>query len=324
MTENKRILSGIQPSGTLHLGNYFGMMKPAIDMQAHNDCFYFIADYHAMTQLPDPEALRDRVWNVAVDFLACGLDPGRTTFFRQSDVPEVTELTWILSCLTPLGILERCHSYKDKITRGLKPNHGLFSYPVLMASDILIYDSQVVPVGRDQKQHVEVTRDLAMRFNNQYEETFVIPDSMIRENVAAVPGTDGQKMSKSYGNTIDIFGPEKQMRQKIMRIVTDSKPVEAPKDPDSCNVFKLYCLFADEHEAEGLRERYREGGMGYGEAKQMLYDKYVDYFRAARARRGELLENPDAVETTLQDGAAKAREVAREKLDNVKRVIGLQ
>lgn len=321
----KRVLSGIQPTGTLHLGNYFGMMKPAIELQdSGQECFYFIADYHALTQLPEPRLLRERSRGVALDFLACGLDPERTVFFRQSDVPEVHELTWVLSCLTPVGLLERCHSYKDKIARGLTPNHGLFSYPVLMAADILLYGSHLVPVGKDQKQHLEVTRDLAIRFNNAYGDILVVPDAMIRDEVAVVPGLDGQKMSKSYDNTIELFGEPKAMRQKIMRIVTDSTPVEAPKNPDSCNVFALYKLLAGDAEREALRQRYLAGGMGYGHAKQALAEKYAAVFAPMRARRQELLAQPTLVEDVLQAGAAKARAAARETLARVRAAIGLE
>jgi len=323
MSEKKRILSGIQPSGTLHVGNYFGMMKPSIELQEEHDCFYFIADYHAVTQTPDPAVLRERVQGVAVDFLACGLDPLRTTFFRQSNVPQVTELTWILNCLTPVGLLERCHSYKDKIARGITPNHGLFSYPVLMASDILIYNSNVVPVGRDQKQHLEVTRDIAIRFNNQYGDVLTVPECMIKEEVAVVPGIDGQKMSKSYGNIIEIFGEQKPMRKKFMKVVTDSTPMEDPKNADTCNVFALYKLFANEDEMTSMRTRYETGGMGYGHAKQEAFEKYWEYFRPFRQKREELLADPGYVERVLQDGARRARRVAEQTLEHVKKAVGL-
>jgi len=319
----KRVLSGIQPSGTLHIGNYFGMMRPAIALQENNKCFYFIADYHALTQTPEPGDLRERVQGVAIDFLACGLDPERTVFFRQSDVPQVQELAWILSCITPIGLLERCHSYKDKIARGLSPNHGLFSYPVLMAADILLYGSHLVPVGRDQKQHLEVTRDLALKFNQRYGATLVVPEALIRNETAVVPGTDGQKMSKSYGNTIDIFADEKKVRKTIMRIVTDSTPVEAPKDPDRCSVFALYQLFARAEDVAILRERYLNGGMGYGEAKQMLFEEYWAYFAPYRKRRAELSDQQDYVERVLQDGARRARAVASRTLREVKKAVGL-
>lgn len=323
MAEQKRVLSGIQPSGVLHIGNYFGMMKPAIELQKNHQCFYFIADFHALTQHPDPDDLRKRVKGVALDFLACGLDPQRTVFFRQSDVPEVTELTWILSCYTPVGLMERCHSYKDKVARGISPNLGLFSYPVLMSSDILIYGSHLVPVGRDQKQHLEVTRNVATRFNHRYGDVFQIPDAIIQNDVAVVPGTDGQKMSKSYDNIIEIFGTQKAMRKKIMRIVTDSTPMEAPKDPDSCNVFALYRLLASEEEVKALRDRYLAGGMGYGEAKQALFEKYWEYFEPYRERRDELENNPEEVEQVLIDGAAKAKELAVDMLVRVKQAVGL-
>ncbi|MFO7822069.1 MAG: tryptophan--tRNA ligase [Lentisphaeria bacterium] len=324
MTEQKRVLSGIQPSGILHLGNYFGMMKPALELQKNHECFYFIADFHALTQYPSPEDLRNRVRNVALDFLACGLDPERTVFFRQSDVPEVTELTWILSCHTPVGLMERCHSYKDKVTRGLSPNLGLFSYPVLMASDILIYGSHLVPVGPDQKQHLEITRDIASRFNHRYGEIFKIPDAIIQEDIATVPGTDGQKMSKSYDNIIEIFGPKKKMRKKIMRIVTDSTPLEEPKDPDICNVFSLYKLFASDEEVQNLRSQYKAGGMGYGTAKQALFEKYWEYFAPYRERRAELQNNPAYIEKVLQSSAQKARAIAADLLDHVKNAIGMR
>ena len=321
----KRILSGVQSSGTLHLGNYFGMMRPSIQMQEddNNECFYFIANFHALTQLPEPALLRERTFNVALDFLACGINPEKTVFFRQSDVNEVQELSWILSCLTPMGLLERCHSYKDKLAHGQEANHGLFAYPVLMAADILLYDSNAVPVGKDQKQHLEVTRDIAIRFNNRYGETLVVPDPMIAEEVAVIPGLDGQKMSKSYNNAIEIFGEGKPIRKKFMSIVTDSTPMEAPKNPDTCNIYKLFKLMATPEEQEELRQRYLAGGMGYGHAKQALYEKYEEYFRDARERRKELAANPQKVEDILQDGASRARKVARATLDRVRAAVGL-
>ena len=319
----KRVLSGVQSSGTLHIGNYFGMMRPALQMQEENECFYFIANYHALTQLPEPALFRQRTFDVAVDFLACGLEPAKTVFFRQSDVPEVQELSWILGCVTPVGLLERCHSYKDKLAHGQEANHGLFSYPVLMAADILLYDSHLVPVGKDQKQHLEVTRDIAIRFNNHYGETLVVPDPMIQEEVAVIPGLDGQKMSKSYNNTIEIFGEGKAVRQKFMRMVTDSTPMEDPKDPEKCNVFALYKLIATPEEIEELRRRYLAGGMGYGHAKQALYDKYTEYFAEMRERRKELVAKPELVEDVLLDGATRARKVARATLDRVRTAVGL-
>ncbi|MDD4539600.1 MAG: tryptophan--tRNA ligase [Lentisphaeria bacterium] len=319
----KRILSGVQSSGTLHIGNYFGMMRPSLSLQEGNDCFYFIANYHALTQLPDPALLRQRTFDVAVDFLACGLNPETTVFFRQSDVIEVQELTWILSCLTPVGLLERCHSYKDKLARGMEANHGLFAYPVLMAADILLYNSQLVPVGKDQKQHLEVTRDIAIRFNNRYGDILTVPEAMIQEDVAVIPGLDGQKMSKSYDNTIEIFGEGKPIRQKFMKIITDSTPMEEPKNPDTCNVFALYKLMATPEEQAELRQRYLAGNMGYGHAKQALYEKYSEFFAPMRERRKQLLEKPQLVEDVLQDGAARARKVAQETLQRVRQAVGL-
>jgi len=319
----KRILSGVQSSGTLHIGNYFGMMRPSLSLQEGNDCFYFIANYHALTQLPDPALLRQRTFDVAVDFLACGLNPDTTVFFRQSDVTEVQELTWILSCLTPVGLLERCHSYKDKLARGMEANHGLFAYPVLMAADILLYNSQLVPVGKDQKQHLEVTRDIAIRFNNRYGDILTVPEAMIQEDVAVIPGLDGQKMSKSYDNTIEIFGEGKPIRQKFMKIITDSTPMEEPKNPDTCNVFALYKLMATPEEQAELRQRYLAGNMGYGHAKQALFDKYSEFFAPMRERRKQLLEKPQLVEDVLQDGAARARKVAQQTLQRVRQAVGL-
>lgn len=318
-----RILTGIQPTGELHIGNYFGAIRPAIDAQSTNETFLFIADYHALTQQPNSTQLQDYVFNVALDWLACGVDPEKTVFFRQSDVPEVTELAWILMCSTPVGLLERCHSYKDKIARGIAPNHGLFTYPVLMAADILLYQSQVVPVGRDQKQHLEVTRDIAIRFNNAYGDILVIPEAQIRDDTAVVPGIDGEKMSKSYGNTIPIFGDDKTVRKRFMKIVTDSTPVEAPKDPDHCTVFALHSLFADDHAQNELRTRYTAGGMGYGHAKQAAFEQYRDYFNEMRERRETLQRAPEMIETVLRSGAERARGLARETMRDVKRAVGL-
>jgi tryptophanyl-tRNA synthetase len=318
-----RILSGIQPSGKLHLGNYFGMMKPALELQAQGEAFLFIANYHALTTVSDPAALRANTRDVALDFLACGLDPERTVFFRQSDVPEVTELTWLLSIVTPVGLLERCHSYKDKLAKGIAPMHGLFAYPVLMAADILAYQSTLVPVGRDQKQHVEVTRDIALKFNQQYGETFTVPEPSIREDVAVVPGIDGQKMSKSYNNHIEIFGAEKETRARVMRIVTDSKPLEAPKDPATCNVFALYRLFAAPAEQDALAGRYRAGGFGYGEAKKLLFETFWSAFEPFRRRRAELERDPGYVDGVLRRGAERARAEADQTLRVARRAMGL-
>jgi tryptophanyl-tRNA synthetase len=319
-----RILSGIQPSGALHLGNYFGMMRPAIELQEKGEAFYFIADYHSMTSLYDAKVRRQNTLDVALDFLACGLDPARAVFWRQSDRPEVTELAWILTTLTPMGLLERCHSYKDKIARGLSPNHGLFAYPVLMAADILLYDSNIVPVGRDQKQHVEVTRDIAIKFNETYGQTFVLPEPQIREEVAVVPGTDGQKMSKSYGNTIEIFGEEKAVQKKIMGIVMDSRTPQEPKpDADKNLAIQILKLVASPEVARDLEDRLRAGGMGYGDLKKALFENYWNHFAASRARRAELAANLDHVHTVLRQGAERARAVADRVLKRAREASGL-
>ncbi len=324
-----RILSGIQPSGALHLGNYFGMMKPAIELQAQGEAFYFIADYHAMTSQFDPAQRRRNTLDVALDFLACGLDPQRSVFFRQSDVPEVPALTWMLSTVTPMGLLERCHSYKDKKAKLAgddldRVNHGLFAYPVLMAADILIYDSNVVPVGRDQKQHVEVTRDIAIKFNNLYGETFVIPEPRIRDEVAVVPGTDGQKMSKSSGNTIEIFGEEQALRKKVMSIVMDSRTPQEPKpDAERNNAIQLLNLVAPGEVARDYLERLRAGGLGYGDLKKALFGHYWDCFAAARRRRAELASNLDYVEDVLRTGAEKARAQAGVVLRRARQAAGI-
>jgi tryptophanyl-tRNA synthetase len=319
-----RILSGIQPSGKLHIGNYFGMMKPALQLQERGEAFLFIANYHALTTVSDPVRLREDTYEVALDFLACGLDPKRTVFFRQSDVPEVTELTWLLSTITPMGLLERCHSYKDKLAKGIAPMHGLFAYPVLMAADILIYQSNVVPVGRDQKQHVEVTRDIAIKFNNQYGTVFTIPEPSIQEDVAVVPGLDGQKMSKSYGNTIELFGDPKETKARIARIVTDSTPLEAPKNPDTCNIFALYKLFATPEEREALAAKYRAGNFGYGHAKKALLEAFEAKFAPLRQKREELAKNRDYVESVLADGATRARTEARKTLKAARQAMGIE
>lgn len=319
-----RILSGIQPSGALHLGNYFGMMKPSIELQDKGEAFYFIADYHSMTSLFDAEARRKNTLDVALDFLACGLDPKKSVFFRQSDVPEVTELTWILSSVTPMGLLERSTSYKDKIAKGITPNHALFAYPVLMAADILIYDSQVVPVGYDQKQHLEMTRDIAVKFNEQYGQTFVIPEAQIRSETAKVPGIDGEKMSKSYDNTIEIFGEEKSLRKKIMGITMDSRTPQEPKpDADQNLAIQLLKLVAPAEVGRSYEERLRAGGLGYGDLKKALFENYWNCFAAARARRAELAANLDYVQKTLSEGAAKARAIAQTVLRRAKVASGL-
>ncbi|KIH77998.1 tryptophanyl-tRNA synthetase [Geoalkalibacter ferrihydriticus] len=318
-----RILSGIQPSGSLHLGNYFGMMKKMIAYQENEDLFCFIANYHAMTSVTDGNALARGTLEAAANFLALGMDPERSTFWVQSDVPEVQELTWALSNFTPMGLLERCHSYKDKVAKGIAANHGLFAYPVLMTADILLFQSDRVPVGKDQKQHVEVARDIALKFNNQYGEIFTVPEAEIDDEVATVPGTDGQKMSKSYGNTIDLFLEEKALRKQIMRIVTDSTPVEAPKDPDRCNVFQIYRLFLDKQQQQALRKRYEAGGMGYGEVKQELFETVRDFFTPFAERRRELLADLDGLRATLARGADKARQAGAKTLRKVRKKTGL-
>lgn len=319
-----RVLSGIQPTGPLHWGNYFGAIRQYIDLQHNEQAFYFIADLHALTTIRDAQTLRDYSREAAVDLLALGLDPEQATLFRQSDIPEVTELTWLLLTVTQMHLLEKGHAYKEKKDRGLPADAGLFTYPVLMAADIILYDSDVVPVGSDQVQHIEITRDIAQRFNHLYErEVFVLPRAQVLDDTAKVPGTDGEKMSKSYNNTIGIFEPEKKLRKKIMSIKTDSTPVEDPKDPDRCAVSTLYRLFATEQQQAELAERYRAGGMGYGEAKQTLYEAALERFSDARRRREELLSNPDRVDQVLEAGAAAARTRAREVLDRARGACGL-
>jgi tryptophanyl-tRNA synthetase len=319
-----RILSGIQPSGALHLGNYFGMMKPAIELQAQGEALYFIANYHSRTSLFDPAERRRHTLDVALDFLACGLDPRQALLFRQSDVPEVTELSWMLSTLTPMGLLERCTSYKDKIARGLSPYHGLFAYPVLMAADILIYDSNIVPVGRDQKQHMEITRDIAIKFNETYGQTFVLPEARIREETATVPGSDGQKMSKSYGNVIEIFGEEKALRKKVMGLVMDSRTPQEPKPDAEKNIaIQLLRLVAPPGVAKDYEDRLRAGGLGYGDLKKALFEHYWNYFASARAKRAELAADVAYVNSVLEDSAAKARALARQVLTRARLACGL-
>ncbi|MEJ2201327.1 MAG: tryptophan--tRNA ligase [Desulfuromonadaceae bacterium] len=318
-----RILSGIQPSGSLHLGNYFGMMQKMIDYQQSGELFCFIANYHAMSTVSDGKALAKGTLEAAANFLALGLDPEKSIFWVQSDVPEVQELTWVLSNFTPMGLLERCHSYKDKVARGIAANHGLFAYPVLMAADILLFQSEKVPVGKDQKQHVEVTRDIAIKFNNAYGDIFTLPEPEIDDQVATVPGLDGQKMSKSYGNTIDLFIDEKALRKQVMRIVTDPTPVEDPKNPDQCNVFQIYRLFLDKEREEALRQRYLAGGLAYGEVKQELFETIRDFFAPYAQRRQELLADADGLRTILTQGAEKARYAALRTLRKVRKKTGL-
>ena len=320
-----RILTGITPSGTLHIGNYFGAMRPAIELQDRGEAFYFIADYHSMTALTDAAERRRFTLGIALDWLACGLDPQKAVFWRQSDLPEVCELTWLIGSLTPMGLLERAHSYKDKTAKGISPNFGLFAYPVLMAADILLYDTNRVPVGKDQKQHVEMTRDIAIKFNQTYGETFVVPEEEIRADVAVVPGLDGQKMSKSYGNTIEIFGDEKALRKKIMGIVMDSRtPAEPKPDADKNLAIQLLKLVAPAETALDYENRLRAGGLGYGDLKKVLFEHYWTYFAPYRTRRAELAMNLDYVESVLRDGAQRARKVAREVLQRARRACGLE
>ncbi|HEY6152442.1 MAG TPA: tryptophan--tRNA ligase [Candidatus Udaeobacter sp.] len=319
-----RILSGIQPSGALHIGNYFGMMRPAVALQAEGEALYFVADYHALTSLRDPELLRTNSHRVALDFLACGLDPERATLFRHSDVPQVTELAWILSTVAPMGLLERAHSYKDKLARGMSANVGLFSYPILMAADILIYDSDVVPVGKDQKQHIEIARDLAVKMNETYRDIFKLPEPRIQPETETVPGIDGQKMSKSYGNNIDIFGDEKEMRKRVMSIVTDSLAVDAPKDPATSTIVKLYSLVASKGEIAEMREAFIKGGTGYGDFKKQLFEKLWEYFAPMRKRREEILKDKSYIDDVLARGARHANEIANQVMDRVRKGTGLR
>jgi tryptophanyl-tRNA synthetase len=320
----KRILTGIQPSGILHIGNYFGAIRPILDLQERGEVYLFLADLHALTSLQDPAKLREYSFSAALDLLACGLDVERSVFWRQSDIPEHSELMWILSTVTPMGLLERAVAYKDKVSRGLSPNAGLFTYPVLQAADILLYDADVVPVGKDQKQHLEITRDVAVKINETYGETFKLPEPDIQEDVATVPGLDGQKMSKSYGNTIDIFMEQKALRKRVMSIKTDSTPLEEPKDPEGSKVVELYRLFASPADVERMKEDHLKGGIGYGEFKQRLFDAIWEYFAPMRERRADLLQDPAQVEEELRRGAERAREVALRTMDRVRRAVGLR
>jgi tryptophanyl-tRNA synthetase len=324
MLRAMRILTGLQPSGKLHVGNFFGAMEPAVRLQDEGEAFYFIADYHAMTSSQNPAALRDNVRELAVDFLACGLDPARAVFFRQSAVPEVNELAWLLSTICPMSLLAKCHSYKDKTAQGIAANHALFAYPVLMAADILLYDSNKVPVGKDQKQHLEVTRDLAVKFNETYGEgTVVLPDPIIREDTAVVIGLDGRKMSKTYHNTLPIFGEEKPLKKLIMKITTDSTPVEAPKPTEGSTILALYKLFASPADYAAMVADHENGGFGYGDFKKRLADAYWDFFAPMRVRRAEIEADPGYVDQVLAAGALRAREEAAKVLDRVRRAVGL-
>jgi len=323
MAERKRSLSGIKPTGTPHLGNYLGFLKPALALQDSRDTFYFIADYHALTSVRDPKELRAQTYELVAVFSALGMDFERHTFFRQSDVPEVTELTWLLSCVTPLGLLERAHAVKDAQAKGEEINDGIFQYPVLMAADILIYDSHEVPVGKDQKQHLEMTRDIAQRFNRVYGDTFVVPEPRIEEQVATIPGLDGRKMSKSYGNEIPLFSTEAQLRKAVMRIVTDSRTVEEPKDPDGCNVFQIFRHFAPPEAQREWAQRYRAGGMGYGEIKQAAFEAINREIAPYREPYFAVRKDEAQLNAILQRGGAKARRVAQGVLARARQRVGL-
>ncbi|UCE84130.1 MAG: tryptophan--tRNA ligase [Deltaproteobacteria bacterium] len=319
-----RVLSGIQPSGSLHIGNYFGMMRPMIAYQETSELYCFIVNYHAMTSVTDRDQLARGTIEAALDFLALGLDPEKAIFWVQSDVPEVTELTWILNNVTPVGLLLRAHSYKDKIAQGISPYHGLLSYPVLMAADILLYQSERIPVGQDQQQHLEIARDIAIKFNHTFGETFVIPEAEINPDIPTVVGIDGQKMSKSYNNTIDIFASEKQLQRNIGSIVTDSTPVADPKDPDKCNLFAIISLFLDEAEKSELAEQYRRGGLKYSDVKKELFARIWEYFGGAREKRQQLAADPEHVRKILDAGAVKARAKALPTLQLVRERVGLK
>lgn len=320
----KRILTGVQPSGTLHIGNYFGAMRPILDLQEGNEVFIFLADLHALTSLRDADRLRAYVREAAIDFLACGLDPARTVFWRQSDVPHHAELMWVLSCVTSMGLLERAVSYKDKVARGLMANTGLFTYPVLQAADILLYDTDVVPVGKDQRQHLEITRDIAIKVNEAFGEVLKLPEAQISDDVAVIPGLDGQKMSKSYGNTIELFPDEKALRKRVMSIVTDSTPLEAPKNPEGSLILTLYRLVATADEVRTMEDEFRAGGVGYGHFKQRLFEALWTYFAPMRERRAELLADPGQVDEILRQGAERASDVAAGTMERVLRAVGLR
>ncbi|MBP9770778.1 tryptophan--tRNA ligase [Candidatus Gracilibacteria bacterium] len=319
----KRILSGVQPSGKTHVGNYLGAIRQHIEMQKDYECFLFIADLHALTTVRDAELMRKQSYELAVAYLALGLDPKKTAFFKQSSLPEHAELCWIFDCITKMPFIERAHAWKDAQAKGKKEvTVGLFNYPVLMSADILLYQPDLVPVGKDQKQHVEIARDIATNFNQTFGETFKLPDAFIKEDVAVVPGTDGQKMSKSYGNTIDLFGTDAELKKQVMGIITNSTPLEDPKDPETCNVFKLYKLFADKKEIQELAAKYKAGGMGYGDAKKTLLSKLMEYFADARTKYNEILPKKDYVYGILEDGAKRAKKVAANTLETAKKKIG--
>lgn len=324
MTKKKTILSGIQPSGRLHIGNYFGAMKQHIAMQEEGDAFYFLANYHSLTSIQDKETMENNTRDVVLDYLALGLDPEKCTLFTQSDVPQTTELAWILGTLTPVSMMEKGVAYKDKVASGLNPNIGLFTYPILQAADILIYRSNIVPVGEDQKQNIEITRDLAGKLNRIFgEELLTIPEEHIVKSVATVPGVDGRKMSKSYGNTINIFDEGKVLKKRVMSIETDSVPLDDPKDPEACNVFALIKLFADKETTSKIADKYKAGGYGYGHAKKELLGFIEGYFADARAKRKELVQNPEYVNDVLKEGGKKARERAEKVMEPIRSATGL-
>lgn len=324
MAKQKRSLTGIQPSGVPHVGNWLGAIAPALQLAEEHEGFYFIASYHALTTSRDAALLRDRINDVACTWLALGLDPSKTVLWSQHAIPEVCELSWILSCMTNKSLLDKAHAFKDAAAKGKKfVGVGLYTYPVLMAADILAFDTDIVPVGRDQKQHVEMARDMAQTLNHQYGELLHLPQALVQEDVAVVPGIDGQKMSKSYDNTIPLFLPTKKLRKRIMSITTDSKPLEAPKDPDTCTVFQLYKLFGTADQVADLAARYRAGGLGYGHAKQELFERMNERIGSARERYQDLRSRPDDVQDILNDGASRARVVARATLDRVRGGIGL-
>ncbi len=318
-----RVLTGIQPSGALHIGNYFGAIKQMVDLQETSDLFIFIPNYHALTSLKDGVALKNNTLDAAINFLSLGIDPTKATLWAQSDVKEVLELYWVLSGYTPMGLLERAHGYKDKVAKGIAANHALFSYPVLMAADILLYDANIIPVGKDQIQHVEITRDIAIKFNNDFGDIFTLPEFRVDDNVATVPGIDGAKMSKSYGNTIDIFCTEKELKKATSRIVTDSTPMEEPKDYTTCNIYALAKLFLENDEVVALQERYKKGGEGYGHFKAYLSTLIWDYFTEAREKRAYYLDHKDEVFAILDDGAAKTRKIASEKMRVIRDLVGI-
>jgi tryptophanyl-tRNA synthetase len=319
----RRILAGIQPSGALHIGNYFGSIKQMREFQDSSDLFIFIANYHALTSLKDAKALKENTVDCAINFLSLGIDPNKTTFYAQSDVKEVLELYWILSGYTPMGLLERAHSYKDKVAKGIGANHSLFSYPVLMAADILLFDAQVVPVGKDQIQHVEMTRDIAIKFNNDFGDILTLPKFKVAQHVATVPGVDGAKMSKSYGNTIDIFNTKKELKKTVGRIVTDSTPLEEPKEWSTCNVFALAKLFLDEQEQKNLQTRYEDGREGYGHFKIYLKELISSHFEKAHQKREYYLKHKDEVYDILDDGAKKATKIAKKKMEIIRDAVGI-